>query len=950
LLAAPFGASGTSFPITAYSEFLPPPWVGVKPSGALDACIRSPGDNWGWNVSEYEQAGELGPGLAFLARHLVAEVVALGSGRPIQISHRKLRDNPYWPPELAAHAGRLTHERYVVLAPVALARTQDDKGRVLWTLFGSSEQGPARPFWRGFYTAPGQERPAAEGRSFLTGLLTDVYGIPRKKAGDPAAAGLRVLPAGDDPQFPGWGEESLPSWCDELRWDESQGLKGVHFLLTFRPFARLPEDVRRAYLAGELHLLPFPGSLVFWGTRDYRTLQRELPLAMQVPLLQLYPRCHGPHGIRIPQSGWLGEHAGLAPEEAHTPYRSHYQRTHRWQRVHRHQDETALFSGADRVTHVLFSTNPDDLGLYGKPMARNAQLWTHDYRLLLDGPCHGRAEIARAESALAAGGQFGYRFLFPAMRVGPWEVYWHRPLAAFPDPRTGAARLLESAPTGYLTAYPAGAPDLEHPVELWPRLLDRPLPRAAVELFADLPAPRRAPAIASVRSFLSYHEMLGPLAPALARSLLAVRRRGTLRDGLNSLVERANNSTRARRLVAGLEKLLDHDDGIDPNEALTLNATARREFEVAYWQTIAFLAHSRFRNKDNADCVRDAPTRAARPHGRRDLEPLGDHLQQHYVGVIRRAGLEGQAWVGEHVFRWTTDFRFPWSGGWAKNQTGKGHERNLVVRIPGRDPSQAVVMADHYDTAYMHDVYEGSQSGTGARLAAALMLAAPLFLELSKAGRLACDIWLIHLTGEEFPSDCLGARHLTQALVEGRLSVREPSGIRHELTGVRPRGIYVSDMIAHNNDRGRDIFQIAPGEGPASAWLALQAHHANRLWNERARQRNRTERRGRGRSQRSDDPAQVPAPARCPSLRGEVRPPWDPRSTLYNTDGQIFADAGFPVVLFMENYDINRSGYHDTRDTMGNIDLDYGSALAAIVIETVARTAAAAVVPGAAPP
>jgi len=45
------------------------------------------------------------------------------------------------------------------------------------------------------------------------------------------------------------------------------------------------------------------------------------------------------------------------------------------------------------------------------------------------------------------------------------------------------------------------------------------------------------------------------------------------------------------------------------------------------------------------------------------------------------------------------------------------------------------------------------------------------------------------------------------------------------------------------------------------------------------------------------------------------------------------------VVLFMENYDINRSGYHDTQDTMKNIDLDYAAALAAIAIEAVAIVA-----------
>jgi hypothetical protein len=41
----------------------------------------------------------------------------------------------------------------------------------------------------------------------------------------------------------------------------------------------------------------------------------------------------------------------------------------------------------------------------------------------------------------------------------------------------------------------------------------------------------------------------------------------------------------------------------------------------------------------------------------------------------------------------------------------------------------------------------------------------------------------------------------------------------------------------------------------------------------------------------------------------------------------------------MENYDINRTGYHDTHDTMENIDLDYGAAVCATTIEAVARAA-----------
>src|SRR5207237_9058531 len=96
---------------------------------------------------------------------------------------------------------------------------------------------------------------------------------------------------------------------------------------------------------------------------------------------------------------------------------------------------------------------------------------------------------------------------------------------------------------------------------------------------------------------------------------------------------------------------------------------------------------------------------------------------------------------------------------------------------------------------------------------------------------------------------------------------------------------------------------------------------------------------GRRRGRASPYGAAIPEVAPHLALHGQVRPVTDPRSTLYNTDGQIFSDAGVPVVLFMENYDINRTGYHDTHDTMANIDLDYGAAVAAITIESVARAA-----------
>ena len=411
---------------------------------------------------------------------------------------------------------------------------------------------------------------------------------------------------------------------------------------------------------------------------------------------------------------------------------------------------------------------------------------------------------------------------------------------------------------------------------------------------------------------------------------------------------------------------------------LTFHRTAHRSFEVAYWKTIARLAHGDFVNKDNADCAQDSISQRSLRHHHRDLEALGDYLLVYYRRLLDGSGVR-QARVGDIPFRWETDFHFTWSGGWLHNREEKTEERDILVVIPGRDRRRAVILADHYDTAYMEDRYEKAKGGDGARVAAAgaddnhsataaLMLAAPAFLELSRAGRLGCDIWLVHLTGEEFPADCMGARHLTQRLVERTLALRVCEGIenrgtpQHRSGNPRPRkgpvpvfarrpldlsqvslqGVYVMDMIAHNNDHEQDVFQIAPGTTRESMELASQAHLANAIWNAHvARWNRRPSRQGCDRGRRSPDGRSIPPTARHPELSGEIRPAIDPRSTLYNTDGQIFSDAGIPVVLFMENYDINRVGYHDTHDTMANIDLDYGAAVAAIAIEAAARAAGA---------
>jgi hypothetical protein len=813
LEGAPWLENG-EYPIPAYSEFMPAPRLGMKPCGSIDPTLFRDDDPYGWTITEIEETSELQPGLHHIAQQLLAKLQKLGRGEAHGIAKKKLNGNPCWATSLRAPAS----ERYVLLLPLALSRTQDDKGRIRWTLFGASEHGAARPFQQDF--------------AFIERLLFDVYG-------EHSTNGFRQYESGDI------------------------ALNGVRYLLTFTPFGQLPLNVQDAYQGGDLHLLPFPGSLLLFHAPFYRTLQAELPTAMQIPLLQIIERSEAPRGIRIPQSGWLHQ-AGAAESRRHThhgPMRNTMHRTNRWARVHRHEDELAVFRLEQKVAHILFSSEAYDLGLYGKPMARNAQIWTHDYRLLLDGPRAGRAELIAAERAIAAGGLFGYRFFYPPMRVGRTEVYWHRPLVAWLA--DGEAKLLDNAPLGYLSA---------GDIELVPRLSGAPPPSAA-------------------------------------------------------LTRRLAGEGAGPPLSSGAGPPLSSSGGAPPSRPYTFHRTAQRSFETRYWNTIARLAEGRFVNKDNADCVLDKATQSRLAHPWRDLERLGDFLLNYYRGVT----------VGWMPFHWRTDFDFPWSGGWLEDQAGEIEERNIVAIIPGRDHSRAVIMADHYDTAYMEDAF--GKSGRGPRLAApgaddnhsataALMLAAPIFLELSRARKLQTDIWLVHLTGEEFPSDCLGARHLCRCIVEGNLSLHRRRGKPLDLSGTKIEGVFVLDMVAHNNDRGREIFQICPGSGRESMSLATTAHEANESWNASVDAWNAKRVLGR-----------PPIPPHL-KLNGQIRPPSDPHSTLYNTDGQIFSDIGVPVALFMENYDISRRGYHDSHDTMENIDLDYGAALVAIAIETVARVAA----------
>ena len=897
LRGAPWVEDGP-YRIAAYSEFMPAPRMGQKPLGERDPLLVRGDDPLGWPITEYEEAFELRPGLEQIGRQLIRALHALGRGHPARgISKGKLKGNPAWPPALSEH-GAPAHERYVLLLPLALSMTQDDKGRVRWTLFGASELGAAHSFWRGF-TAEDQAI------DFFRRLLSSAYG-------EKSVDAMRI--------------HDGPSFIRSHLWSTDQSLRGIRYLITFTPFEELPTPVRDAYRSGDLHLLPFPGSLLFFHVPAYQFLRRELPFAEQIPLLHAIDSSEAPYGIRVPQSGWIHEPRDGAPSPArhHGPLRNTTRRTHRWTRVHRHDDALEMRTLEERVSTVLFSAEAADLGLYGKPMARNSQIWTVDHHLLLDGPRADRNQLTAAIQQVDAGGMFGYRFQYPAMRAGRHELYWHRPLVAWFSPKTKRGELLDDAPLGMITAYD----EKHHYIELTPRLLDRAPHRLAIESFG------RSRETSNVHKILECWELDGkrPLDPSFARSLLRIPKAQTLDEWLDELPPALG--AELRRCVGS--------GRLKPAATLTFDSTATRGFETRYWKTIARLAQGRFINKDNADLVLDRETQSALVHHHRDLERLADHLLDYYESLDATCG-----WL---PFHWQTDFNFRWSGGWIEDQQRRIEERDLVVVIPGRDRSRAVIMADHYDTAYMEDKFGKRKSGRGPRLAApgaddnhsataALMLAAPIFLRLSREGKLGCDIWLVHLTGEEFPADCLGSRHLCERLVEKNLLLHRRRAHALDLSDVSVEGVFVLDMVAHNSRRHRDIFQICPGSGAKSLALARVAQEVNVLWNASTLAWNAKAARRRAKTRRST--RRLPAIAPHLALHGDVRPPSDPYSTLYNTDGQIFSDVGVPVVLFMENYDINRHGYHDSHDTMENIDLDYGAAVVAIALETVARVAAA---------
>src|SRR5262249_48915791 len=150
--------------------------------------------------------------------------------------------------------------------------------------------------------------------------------------------------------------------------------------------------------------------------------------------------------------------------------------------------------------------------------------------------------------------------------------------------------------------------------ELWPRLLNRELPSAAVRLLKDAnedDEENSGQTLRSVRNLLEVHERLGweRLPLAFARRLVAAPKRQSFAAWPRALPSLPSDPTRGKWRAADLPpRPAPPAPQAKPPRPLTFGRTARRSFEVAYWKAIAWLSAGPFANKNNADPCLDPPT------------------------------------------------------------------------------------------------------------------------------------------------------------------------------------------------------------------------------------------------------------------------------------------------------------------------------------------------------
>ena len=212
----------SQYPLMAYSEFMPSIHFACHAQEVNTKGFFQKNVPLEFPITEYEEAFELQPGLENIAQQILKALTHLVKGETAEgLSRNKLINNPYWPDELAQQAQALRPEPLVIILPLSLSLTQDDKGRKRWTFFGASEQGPFRSFWKSFFTSPKEEIPAKISTGFIQSILNTAYGESCNNLADLLQIGFRIFAGVGDPQ-----KALRPMWTSPFIWNDGMNLKG----------------------------------------------------------------------------------------------------------------------------------------------------------------------------------------------------------------------------------------------------------------------------------------------------------------------------------------------------------------------------------------------------------------------------------------------------------------------------------------------------------------------------------------------------------------------------------------------------------------------------------------------------------------------------------------------------------------------------------------------------
>ena len=140
----------------------------------------------------------------------------------------------------------------------------------------------------------------------------------------------------------------------------------------------------------------------------------------------------------------------------------------------RHEDELAVSKEEDPLAMSCSASLPTTWACTASRWPATPKSGREDFRLLLDGPRAKPRTCERAQQAVEAGGTFGYRFHFPAMRSRPARGLLAPAAGRLLEPPAARPCAAGRRRCGYLTAYDADKPTLKRPLELWPRLASRP--------------------------------------------------------------------------------------------------------------------------------------------------------------------------------------------------------------------------------------------------------------------------------------------------------------------------------------------------------------------------------------------------------------------------------------------------------------------------------------------